>query len=115
MDKVSQIKEYYNLARVVAPYTGGLRAPLQTNWGNYMNGWCPFCQNGKGVRGDTRRFWVNVTEGLCNCFHPACAAHKPMDVINFWARVHNVSNDQAIRDLYMMMPGRGENREAQSS
>lgn len=109
-DRVAQIKQFYKLASIVAPYTGGLRAPVQTNWGNYMNGWCPFCQHGKGNKGDVRRFWVNTTAGLCNCFHPVCAAHKPMDVINFWARVHNISNDQAIRDLFLGMPTEANKR-----
>lgn len=99
MDLVSQIKEHFNLAAVVAPHTSGLSKPQQTNYGQYFNGWCPWCQNGVKQPGKPKRFYVNVEIGLCNCMHPACASLKPMDVINFYARLWNVTNQEAIKDL----------------
>lgn len=104
-DLISQIKSTFKLAEIVAPYTGGLRPPAQTNYGQYLNGWCPFCQNGIHQKGEAKRFWVNTEAEICNCFHPACASQIPMDVINFWARIYQISNDQAIRDLGLMVSG----------
>ena len=103
-DLITQVKQHYRLAEVVAPWTGRLRAPVQTRWGNYYNGWCPFCQGGQGGRGEVRRFWVNTETQICNCFHPACATPLPMDVINFWARVQQISNQAAIVYLYSQIP-----------
>lgn len=106
-DRITQVKQHYKLPAIVAPYTGGLRAPQQTHWGNYMNGWCPWCQNGQKQPNEARRFWVNVEAGICNCFHPACAADRPMDVINFWARIKQITNQEAIRDLAKLFVEQG--------
>lgn len=105
MSLISQLKEHYNIAAVVAPYTNGLRQPQNTTWGEYLNGWCPFCQNGQPQSGKSRRFWVNTEIGLCNCMHPRCSSPKPMDVINFYARIWGISNEQAIQDLALRMTG----------
>lgn len=102
-DTVAQIKECFPIARMVAPYTGGLTAPRATAYGQYFNGYCPFCQQGQKQPKQPKRFWVNIDKGICNCFHPACAAPLPMDVINFWARLWGVSNQAALTDLCRMM------------
>lgn len=101
-DLVTQIKKKFRLAEIVAPYTGGLRPPTVTSYGHYLNGWCPWCQNGVKQPGQPKRFWVNTEAEICNCFHPACASQIPMDVINFYARVRQISNAQAIMDLGLM-------------
>jgi hypothetical protein len=102
-DLVTQIKDKFPLASIVAPYTGGLRPPVQTNYGQYLNGWCPWCQNGNKQPDHPKRFWVNTETSTCNCFNPACCSPVPMDVINFWARIHQISNEQAIQDLGLMV------------
>lgn len=102
-DIVQAVKDHFKIGAYVAPYTGGLSRPKQTRYGEYMNGWCPWCQNGQRQRKQSRRFWVNTKTGLCNCMHPGCSNHKPMDVINFHARLWNLTNDQAIHDLHVTM------------
>jgi len=99
MYKISQLKEFYNIAAVVAPYTNGLMQHIGTSYKNYLNGWCPFCQNGHPQKNKARRFWVNVTTQTCNCMSPKCRSDIPMDVINFHARIHGITNAEAIRDL----------------
>lgn len=104
-DLIDQIKLHFNLAAFVAPYTNGLRRPQQTNYGEYLNGWCPWCQNGKPQRNKARRFWVNIETQKCNCMHPTCKSIKDMDVINFHARLWGLTNKEAIEDLRLQMLG----------
>lgn len=104
MDVIQQIKSHFKLEAMVAPYTNGLAAPLQNKFGGvYLNGWCPFCQGGQPQRGKRPKFWVNRTWQVCNCFNPTCAAGRPMDAINFYARIWGISNQDAIMDLNLMM------------
>lgn len=103
-DLISQIKNHFQIQAIVAPYTGGLVKPNQTTYGNYYNGWCPWCQNGVAQRGKNRRFWVNIQTQFCGCLHPDCCVH-PMDVINFYGRIWSISNAEAIEDLRLKMLG----------
>lgn len=105
MSLINQIKKHFTIASVVAPTTGGLKKPIQTKYGQYYNGWCPFCQSGQLQKGKPRKFWVNVESNLCNCMDPSCASNLPMDVINFYSRYWGVSNREAIEDLAVMMNG----------
>lgn len=54
---------------------------------------CPFHED------KNPSFWLNDTEGICNCFKPDCASDKPMDIINLYMRLHRCSMKQAIREL----------------
>ena len=93
MSIVDQIREKLPIAAFVAPHTGGL-----TPSGNgYYIGRCPFHQE----PGDRRKkFWVSPERGLCSCLVPRCQGdRKPMDVINFWARLQGISNSQAIDEM----------------
>ena len=52
---------------------------------------CPFHE-------DTNpSFWVDTERQLCGCFS-GCTA-KPLDVVNLYARLHNLNNSDAIRYL----------------
>jgi DNA primase len=95
MTKVDQIKAALPLAPFVAPYTGGLKKSGQ---GWYI-GRCPFHQPPDDPP-NKRRFWVNPDKGICGCFVPRCQAGRPpMDVINFYARLQNISNGRAVEEL----------------
>lgn len=65
---------------------------------------CPFHQQDDDPR-CKRKFWIDNRpgRGMCGCFVPRCAEQqpnrKPMDVINFYARLHNLTNRQAIIEL----------------
>ncbi len=96
MNKVAQIKELYPLARFVAPFTGGLK-PTRPGW---FIGRCPFHQSPDDPP-NKRKFWVSSEQNICGCFVPRCPAHgRPMDVINFWARLKGMTNQEAIQDLW---------------
>lgn len=105
MDKTlaEQIREQLPIAPFVAQYTDGLKS---TGRGWYT-GRCPFHQPITD-RPNKRKFWVNANKGICGCFVPHCQANqpgggKPMDVINFYARLKGVSNSQAICDLARLL------------
>ena len=93
---IEQIRAAYPIAPFVAPYTGGLK-PSGTGW---LIGRCPFHQQPDDKH---RQFWVNPEKGICGCFVPRCQAQQPggqpMDVINFYARLKGITNQQAIRQL----------------
>jgi len=63
--------------------------------GHYLTD-CPFCHSGKTL-------WIN--ENVCNCFRKKCAAENHMDLINFFARLHEVDNRIAIEQLAKRLPG----------
>lgn len=51
---------------------------------------CPFHDD------KTPSFWIDTQRGLCGCH--TCGM-RPMDVINLFARLNQVSNQEAIREL----------------
>lgn len=100
MTKVEQIKAAFDIAKFVVPYTNGLK---QTRPGWYV-GRCPFHQK-DADRPNKRKFWVSSEKQICGCFVSRCpASEKPMDIINFWARHRQISNSEAIEELYKMLP-----------
>jgi len=52
---------------------------------------CPFHED------NNPSFWVDTERQLCGCFS-GCTA-KPLDVVNLFARINNISNQEAIRRL----------------
>ena len=52
---------------------------------------CPFHEDANPS------FWVDTEKQLCGCFS-GCTA-KPLDVVNLYARLNNLSNQEAIRQL----------------
>lgn len=102
-NRIDKIKAALPLAPFVAPYTGGLK-PSGRGW--YI-GRCPFHQPPDDPP-NKRRFWVNSESGLCGCFVPRCPAFcdrridphsRPMDIINFYARLKNITTGQAVEEL----------------
>jgi hypothetical protein len=102
---IQEIKQKYPLARLAREEVTNLKATMPDGW--YL-GYCPFCQGttaGKGNRPSERKFWIDTRpgRGICSCFRPKCRAQnpgsKPMDVINFYARLHGLSNREAIYEL----------------
>lgn len=91
---ITRIRAAFPIAAFVAPYTGGLK-PTKPGW--YI-GRCPFHQSPSDAP-NKRKFWVNAEKGICGCFVPRCQDRPPMDVINFYARLKGVSNQEAIREL----------------
>lgn len=52
---------------------------------------CPFHTD------HTPSMWVDTEHGICNCYK-GCLG-KPTDVIGLYARLHNINNRQAIKEL----------------
>jgi len=98
MSLVDEIRQKLPIAPFVAAYTSGLKSTGQ----NFFTGRCPFHQTDREPSAK-RKFWVNSAKGVCGCFVPTCQAQapggKPMDLINFYARLKGISNRQAIEEL----------------
>lgn len=96
-DLVQQIRTRFPIAPFVAPYTHGLKQSKQN--GPWFVGRCPFHQPADDPP-TKLKFWVNTTRQVCGCFVPRCVAHQPpMDVINFYAAVKQITNYEAIKLL----------------
>lgn len=67
--------------------------PSDGGRGRYYLGNCPFHPD------KHPSFWVDAGLGLANCFRPDCSGEQPMDIINLYARHHNITNTEAIYDL----------------
>jgi hypothetical protein len=102
---VAEIKKRKTILDVVRDHVLYLKPVKPQGW--YI-GRCPFHQSpvpGKDDPPSKRKFWIDARSDrqLCSCFVPRCAANnpgrKPMDVINFYARLHNLSNRLAILEL----------------
>lgn len=98
MSLVDDIRQKLPIAPFVARYTGGLKPTGP----EFFTGRCPFHQSEQDPPGK-RKFWVHAGKGICGCFVPRCQAQapggKPMDVINFYARLKGIPNAQAIEEL----------------
>lgn len=53
---------------------------------------CPFHDD------RTPSFWIDVDKQICGCY-AGCTGSKPYDVINLWARWHDLTNEDAFRSL----------------
>lgn len=113
---VQQIKKRLTILDVVKGHVLYLKPTKPDGW--YVAR-CPFHQPESDPRGK-RKFWIDARpgRGLCSCFVPKCAAlnpgFKPMDAINFYARMHQISNRQAIfelADILGLMPDLLEEKE----
>lgn len=102
---IEEIKKRIPLMTMVQDHVLYLKPTKPTGW--YI-GRCPFHQAAipdKLDPGFKRKFWIDARPNrqVCSCFVPDCAAnnpgHKPMDVINFYARLHNLTNRAAIFEL----------------
>ena len=94
LSKIDQIKSRYFLPNYIAKI---VTKPMK-KVDNYYITFCPFCQKDVTVW-RKRSFWVN--ENVCGCYNPKCQnGHKPMDIINFYARYNGVTNSEAISYLF---------------
>ena len=94
-NRITKIRAAFPIAKFVAPYTGGLKS----SGNGFFIGRCPFHQSPNDPPKKCK-FWVNPGKGICGCFVPRCQDNRPpMDVINFYARLKNLSNRAAIREL----------------
>ena len=96
MDTITKIKQNISFPAYVARHTKGLKPSDRT--GRYYLGYCPFCQPDKSTYA-RRKFWVDTELNICNCFSPKCKSAKPMDIINFYARLNHTSDKEAIAAL----------------
>ena len=55
--------------------------------------------------GGNPSFWIDTTRQLCGC-HAGCTP-KPLDVIDLFARICSLGNDEAIRVLSRGLDGGG--------
>ena len=97
MSQVDFIRERLPIGQFVSRYTGGLKRRGRPG---FFAGRCPFCLK--------PTFWVNTLTGYCGCWRSKCqnaapGGGLPMDVINFYARLHSVGNSQAIADLWQLV------------
>ena len=63
--------------------------------GKYYVAKCPFHED----RHDS--MWVDTAKQICGCY-AGCSGQTPWDIINLVARLHNVSNNEAIEILSKM-------------
>lgn len=80
---LSEIKKRHRIEDFLAEitYTGD-------QWGLTK---CPFHED------ENPSFWVDTGRQLCGCFS-GCTA-RPLDVVNLYARLNNISNSDAIHEL----------------
>lgn len=102
---ITEIKQWVSILDMARENVAYLRPTRPAGW--YV-GRCPFHQPvtpGKNDPISKRKFWIDDRpgRGVCSCFVPRCAANnpgrKPMDAINFYARLHNLDNRAAIFEL----------------
>jgi len=94
-DLIAQIKAKLPILNLVSRYTEPIPSSRD---GRYFVASCPFHQPD-----NKPSFWIDSGLNLCGCFKPECQTkqyyRKPMDVINFYARLHGCDNTRAICDL----------------
>lgn len=87
---VAWLKEQLSIVELVNHYTECRPSSPDCRW------WvarCPFHDD------HNPSFWLDNVRGTCNCFVPGCKAERPMDIFNFYARMHRMSNEHAIDEL----------------
>ncbi len=83
MSLIEEIRERLDILSLI-----GDARPSGRYW--YM-AHCPFHQD------EHESFWINTEKGICGCY--AGCMDKALDVIGLYARLHNLSNREAIREL----------------
>lgn len=85
---VKKIRENVTLLSIIP---GAERSSADGRWYVAL---CPFHED------HTPSFWIDTQRGLCGC--RKCNI-KEMDVLNLFARIHHISNQEAIRELQKLM------------
>jgi len=102
---VQEIKKRMTILEVCKSDVLHLKATRPAGW--YV-GRCPFHQPDSDPP-SKRKFWIDARPGrqICSCFVPRCRTGnpggRPMDVINYYARLHQISNRAAIFELADML------------
>jgi len=96
-DKITEIKRVVSCVKILQNHVN-----IKRSGPDFYVCHCPFCQTGAPAKAKPR-MWINTRLDVCNCFTPECAAARPMDVINLYARLENLSNSDAIRALYELV------------
>ncbi len=83
LSRIEEIKQRVDILSLVSdPQSSG-------------NGWfvarCPFHDDQKPS------FWINSEKGICGCY--SGCTDRPLDVIGLYARLHNLTNKEAVREL----------------
>jgi hypothetical protein len=84
MGVVKKIRDQVSLLSII----GG--AEESSRDGRWYKTLCPFHED------YTPSFWIDTQRGICGCWK--CNI-KEMDVLDLYARLHNISNTQAIQEL----------------
>lgn len=88
---VNEIKQELPILSVLAQHTNLFPSSPDGNW---LMAVCPLHDD------HNPSMWVNVRMGLCRCFVPGCpGADRAMDVINLYALLKGITNEQAIYTL----------------
>ncbi len=95
IDLIAQIKAKLPILNLVSRHCEPIPSSRD---GRYFVASCPF-----HAPDNKPSFWIDTQMNICGCFKPECQAkqpyRKPMDVFNFYARLHGCCNTQAICDL----------------
>jgi DNA primase len=106
---IALIKKSFPLANFVAPHTGGLKKSGR----HFFIGHCPFHKSNNPKK---LKFWVDTLHNRCGCFVPGCPAFanrkedpqaKALDIIEFYALLRGLSNQEAIQELSRLAGGDG--------
>lgn len=102
---IELIKKSFPLASFLAPYTGGLKSSGH----HFFMGRCPLHKSNNPKK---LKFWVDTQHNICGCFVPGCPAYanhredpstKPLDIINIYALLNGLSNQEAIEELLRLV------------
>lgn len=72
------VRRSVDFAALLGPF-----APVSSGEG-YIVCRCPFHDDHR------RSFWANLDDKVCGCFRGDCTAHRAMDVIAFYAKLHDL-------------------------
>jgi hypothetical protein len=92
---VGAVDKVRSTFKILDFFPGAVRSGGGGRW--YVD-WCPFHPD--SMHGNSRSFWIDNQRGICNCY--SCNFDRPMDVINFYARLHGLSNLEALEVLAKM-------------
>jgi hypothetical protein len=84
-DMITQVRQHHHILDYLPD------AERTSRDGRWWRAACPFHSD------KNPSFWVDALNGICGCF--GGCTHKPLDVINLYARLNGINNVDAIHDL----------------
>lgn len=88
LDLISRVKQS---VRIENMFSSALKSSPDGRW---LKDWCRFHNDERP--GGTMSFWIDTVRQICGC---AVCLFKPMDVLNLYARMHNISDSDAVTAL----------------